>query len=386
MSNRDRLSAVSDFGTAVSRTNATFVIVPTPSLPSGEFSLEYVESAMESIGRALRNKDDYHLVTLMSTVMPGSMDETVRPILERASGKVCGKEFGLCYNPEFIALGEVIKGLLEPDFVLIGESDDHAGSVLAQIQREVCNNSPPMERMSFINAELAKISVNSFVTMKMSFANTLAEICERTRGADVDKITTAIGKDRRIGSAYLKGALGYGGPCFPRDNVAFAGHAKKVGAQAILSLSTHEVNQCQVRRIVKLTENEGIHPPSKVGILGLTYKPETNITEASQALMLAQELMQRGFEVYAYDPALSGKDFPRHQMLKMQNSAEDCLAKSDVCILATPWKEFSKIEKAWFAGKTIIDCWRILDASAIQNASRYIAIGKNLSERLTVVA
>jgi UDPglucose 6-dehydrogenase len=106
--------------------------------------------------------------------MPGSMDNFVRPLLEKASGKICGKDFGLCYNPEFIALGDVIKGMLEPDFILIGESDQKAGLQLSKIQKQICKNSPPIERMSFVNAELAKISVNSFVTMKMSFAKILS--------------------------------------------------------------------------------------------------------------------------------------------------------------------------------------------------------------------
>src|SRR5271165_6517607 len=195
--NKSLLRATMSFE-EIAETEATFVIVPTPSDESGMFSLKYIEGAMNSIGHVLAEKKDYHLVVLTSTVMPGSMDSFVKPILEKASGKTCGSDFGLCYNPEFIALGDVIKGMLEPDFILVGESDDKAGLELSRIQNKICRNSPPIERMSFVNAELAKISVNSFVTMKMSFANTLAEICEKIPGGDVDRITTAIGKDKRI--------------------------------------------------------------------------------------------------------------------------------------------------------------------------------------------
>ncbi|MDG6925623.1 MAG: nucleotide sugar dehydrogenase [Nitrososphaerota archaeon] len=211
--NHARLSASTSFEGQVAGTEATFVVVPTPSLESGAFSTDLVEKAMKSVGRELAKKKGYHLVVLTSTVGPGSMDGVVKPALEKASGRRVGAGLGLCYNPEFIALGDVIKGLRSPDFLLIGESDRKAGDALESIQKVVCTNSPPVERMEFVNAELAKIAVNSFVTMKMSFANTLAEISERLPGGNVDKVTSAVGRDRRIGGAYLRGATGFGGTC-----------------------------------------------------------------------------------------------------------------------------------------------------------------------------
>ncbi|HEV2390625.1 MAG TPA: nucleotide sugar dehydrogenase, partial [Nitrososphaerales archaeon] len=237
-SGRKSLRATSDCDAAVAESQATFVVVPTPSSASGGFSLRYVKPAMKSVGGALSHKSAYHLVVLTSTVMPGSMDETVLPVLEQSSGKKCGPDFGLCYNPEFIALGDVVKGLRNPDLVLVGESDKDAGDSISKIHARMCENPSRIERMTFLNAEVAKIAVNAFVTMKMSFANTLAEICERLPSGDVDRITQAIGRDRRIGPTYLKGAIGYGGPCFPRDNVAFATFAKKIGVKADLARAT----------------------------------------------------------------------------------------------------------------------------------------------------
>jgi len=375
--NRTRLFATSDFS-AIKKTDATFVVVPTPSNESGEFSLEFVKPVMENIGKVISSKSEYHLVVLSSTVMPGSMDDVVRPVLELNSGKTCGKDFGICYNPEFIALGDVIKGFLEPDFILVGESDIKAGEMISEIHRTV--SKAPIERMNFVNAEIAKIAVNSFVTMKISFANTLAEICENLPGGDVEKITNAIGKDKRIGSAYLKGALGYGGPCFPRDNIAFARFAEKVGIDAQLAVATHEINVKQVKRIIKLIESIGVSPSSKVGVLGLTYKPKTNVTEASQPLMLVNALSEKGFQVYAYDPAFANDSAnvvgPKVTLMK---SAEDCIASSDICIIATPWDIFSKIDKSKFSNKIILDCWRIFGQDGLQNALRYVVVGKNQS-------
>ncbi len=383
-SNRERLSATEDYDKGVVESDATFVVVPTPSEKSGGFSLVFVKHAMQRIGRALSRKKGYHLIVLTSTVMPGSMDDVVIPTIERSSRKICGKDFGVCYNPEFIALGDVIEGLLKPDLVLIGESDRTAGDLLAEIQSHVCINSPAVERINFRNAELAKIAVNSFVTMKMSFANTLAEICERFPDGDVDKVTRAIGKDRRIGPDYLKGAVGYGGPCFPRDNIAFARLASRVGVRAELALATHRINERQAKRIVKLIEAKGIHPPSRVGILGMTYKPNTNVLEASPSLALTESLTRKGFEVHVYDPTFKhdtasvlGPD------IEVETNVSDCIRKSDLCVIATPWKMFSAIDKTQLSKTVVLDCWRILD-DGNQNSQKYVALGRaQVSRKVT---
>ena len=169
--NRGKLSATLDYKTAVLGSDTTFIIVPTPSDEKGGFSLRYVAQAAREIGRALAEKPGYHNVVVTSTVLPGSTHFAVLPILEQESGKKCGPDFGLCYNPEFIALGSVIHDLLNPDFILIGESDKRAGEDLEGLYKSFCNNSPPITRMNFVNAELTKISVNTFVTTKITFAN-----------------------------------------------------------------------------------------------------------------------------------------------------------------------------------------------------------------------
>ena len=373
-----RLMATSQYRNAIAQSDATFVVVPTPSDQTGGFSLKFVKQAMREIGRTLSEKSRYHLVILTSTVMPGSMEGQILPLLEKNSGKLCGKDFGLCYNPEFIALGNVIYGLLNPDFILIGESDSRAGEALARIHSEVCTNSPPVEHMNFINAEITKISVNSFVTMKMSFANTIAEISERLAGADVNKITSAIGKDKRIGSAYLKGALGYGGPCFPRDNIAFSRFATRIGAQAELARATHRVNLRQIDRIVDLIEQQAMRKGAKIGILGLSYKPDTNVVDESQSLMVAKRLAERGFEVSVHDPAsMANARAILGASVKYETTAEDCVDKSDICVVGTPWKQFSRLSPALFEKKTVIDCWGLFDHRLGRDV-KYVPIGRSV--------
>ncbi|HYT93579.1 MAG TPA: nucleotide sugar dehydrogenase, partial [Gemmataceae bacterium] len=216
--NRERLSATPSYAEAVLATDVTFIMVPTPSDPDGPFSLRFVLGAAEQIGAALRLKPAWHLVALSSTVMPGSTGGALLPALEKYSGKQCGPDFGLCYNPEFIALGSVVRDMLNPDMILIGEFDARCGAILEELYTGVCDSHPRINRMNFVNAELTKLSVNTFVTTKISYANMLAEVCETLPGAEVDVVTSAIGCDTRIGQKYLKGAMGYGGPCFPRDN------------------------------------------------------------------------------------------------------------------------------------------------------------------------
>jgi UDPglucose 6-dehydrogenase len=359
-----RISATSDWSKAVGESDITLVIVPTPSGADGAFRNDYVLSVMDEVGRVLVHKPGYHLVVVHSTTMPGSMDGPIRQRLEAASGRKVGPELGLCYNPEFIALGDVINGLLHPDFVLIGESDKKAGDLLESIYRKVVGADANVARMNFANAELTKISVNTYVTMKISFANMLGEICDRLDGADVDVVADAIGRDTRIGKKYLKPAVGYGGPCFPRDTIAFGRMAHLVGGTADLALATETINR---RQVVRLTEMVGemVSTGGSVAILGLSYKPHTPVIEESQGVMLAKALNEAGFAVVAHDPLAAG---PAAAVLgeaaRVLPSAHEALAQADVAVIITPWPEYTEISPGCMAdGRTrfIIDCWRQLD-------------------------
>lgn len=376
---RERLSATRDYNCAIANTDTTFIIVPTPSDENGAFSLRYVLAAAEGIGRALSHKNAYHLVVLTSTVMPGATGGELLPALEAHSGKRCGEDFGLCYNPEFIALGSVIHDMLNPDFVLIGESDPRAGDMLAGIYQSLCDNNPPIARMNFINAELTKLALNTFVTTKISYANMLAEVCERLPGADVDVVTSALGLDSRIGRKYLKGAIGYGGPCFPRDNLAFIHLARRLGVQALLAEATDRLNRMQVLRLAEIVLSR-LPPGGRVGILGLSYKPNTDIIEESQGVELARYLLDRGIPVVLYDPAAMGNARSvLGQGATFAPSAEECVRQADVVVLTTPWEELKAIVPSqlnYTNGRPVlVDCWRILDRRQYEPMADYVALG-----------
>jgi UDPglucose 6-dehydrogenase len=297
-----RLRAIHDIEAAVRDSEITFIVVATPSEPSGGFSLRYALPSCEAIGKALRTKPGFHLVVLTSTVMPGSTASEIRAMLEQSSGKRCGEDFGLCYNPEFIALGTVIRDFYNPDFVLIGESDLRSGGLLESVYKRVCKNSPLIARMNFVNAEITKLAVNTYVTTKISFANMLARLCERLPESDVNVVTGALGLDSRIGPKYLKGAVSYGGPCFPRDNRAFAALAQGVGATSDLAQATDRFNRAQIKLLADLVRQHQSNGGS-IGILGLTYKPDTDVMEESFGLLLAQELANSGVPIVVHDPS-----------------------------------------------------------------------------------
>ncbi len=248
------LTATQNIEEATRSTQITFIVVATPSEPNGGFSLRFVLPVCEAIGRVLRSKTEFHLICLTSTVLPGMTGGEVLETLERASGKQVGRDFGLCYSPEFIALGSVIRDFLNPDFLLIGESDSRSGDLLESLYQQVCQNSPAVARMNFVNAEMAKLAVNTYITTKISFANMLARICEQIPEANVDVVTKAIGLDSRIGGKYLKGAISYGGPCFPRDNLALTHLAHEIGAPADIAEATHRFNLSQVSWLADLVQ------------------------------------------------------------------------------------------------------------------------------------
>jgi len=379
--NRGRLRATEDLSAAAAEGEIIFIVVATPSEADGSFSLRYVLPACERIGAALRGRGGRPLVVLTSTVLPGSTGGPVREALERASGGRAGREFGLCYSPEFIALGSVIRDFLNPDFVLIGESDPESGAQLEELYRRVCDNAPRAARMNFVNAELTKISLNTFVTTKIAFANMIARLCERLPGADVDVVTGAIGLDTRIGGKYLKGAVSYGGPCFPRDNRALAALARQVGASAGLAEATDRLNLSHVQGLAEVVKAR-LRPGGVVGVLGLSYKPNTDVAEQSPGLLLAQRLAGEGIAVALHDPAALPNALRALGGLPVTGCerVEDCIARSDVLALVTPWAEYARIAPGLLArpGKrrVLIDCWRALDSAAMREAVEYVPLGR----------
>lgn len=385
----ETLHIVDSYEAALQASDITLIIVPTPSLPDGRFTNDYLVKVLEGVAPALKSKSSFHIVDVVSTVMPGSCDTIFRPLLERATGKRCGSDFGLVYNPEFIALGSVIRNFLNPDMVLIGASDERSGSVVRELYASTCKTSPAMAVMSLVNAEITKISLNCYVTMKISYANGLAAICEQVPGADVDVITAAIGADSRVGSKCLKGGLGFGGPCFPRDNIAFQAFAEEFGAVALLGKAVVAVNNSIPERLFSRI-SEQCSPPAKVALLGLSYKADTHIVEESHSIMLAKTLVAAGYQVALHDPmALDAvRDLLGNDVACFADPYE-CLAGAAAIALLTDWPHFRDLDWGRIAmlavpGSLILDSWRSAK-SADMSAFTYIPVGIGIPAKETTL-
>lgn len=377
-----RLTATTDLAAATRDSDATFIIVPTPSEADGGFSLRFALPACRTIGQALRDKQTHHLVVMTSTVMPGATDGPIRDAIEQSSGRLCGEGWGLCYSPEFVALGSVIRDFLHPDFLLIGQSDPAAGDRLESIYRRTVDNRPTVSRVDSVNAELTKLAVNTFVTTKITYANMLAEICHRLPGANIDQVTAALGMDTRIGAKYLRGAVGYGGPCFPRDNAALSSLARELGAQSRLAEVVDQTNRHGVQRLADLvTSHLPLSPQrGRVTVLGLAYKPHTDVTEQSQGLLLARTLADAGLEVTVFDPAaMKNARHTLHDAVTYATDLRSAVEAGDVVVLITPWEEFKAVEPAWLSRpaspRVLIDCWRVLDSASFAQTTRYVPLG-----------
>jgi UDPglucose 6-dehydrogenase len=340
-----RLRATTDPSEAVP-TDVSFFIPPSPSLPDGSFSNEYLLRAMQSAAQAVRKAGKkQHLFVCSSTTTPGAMDTVLIPMLEKETGWVCGKDFGVCYNPEFIALGNVVNGLLEPDMVLIGESDPQSGAVLEELYKKYNRNKPHIARMSIISAELTKISVNSYITMKISFTNQLRLIADKFPRADIHTILDAIGSDSRIGRKYLRAGLSFGGPCFPRDNRLLAHTARQLGLSAPLAEASDRVNELTKENLVE-TVNAATKPGEAVAILGMSYKPDTWLVEESAGLYLAQHLKRHGRRVLIHDFAAKPSNNPSLFEFEILDSPESLQDRPEVkvAVLCCPWPQYASLK------------------------------------------
>ncbi len=357
------LKATTNFTEAYNFSDIYFFIVPTPSNKDGSFSNEFLKKALLPFAQNLNKDKKFKIFVITSTVSPLSIQKEIIPFIEKTSSKKFNKNFTVVYNPTFIAIGDIIKGILEPDLVLIGENHKPSGEVISKIWKKVCLNKPFISRMSIVSAEITKIAINSYLTIKISFANMLGNICEKIEGAEIDKITEAMGKDKRINPYYLKYGTAYGGPCFPRDNKAFNHFAKSVGISALIPLAAHKTNEFQTKflrdKILKIVKKYKIN---NISILGLSYKPGAYIIEESASINLIKELLKqnKNLKITVYDP-LEINITETQKVFKDRLNYAKSLAESllnKLILIMTPDEYFQRINRNKLKDKILIDCWR----------------------------
>jgi UDPglucose 6-dehydrogenase len=367
-----------DFYSRKIHTDISFVCVPTPSKEDGSIDLKFIEVAAKDLGLYLKSLEGYHVVTIKSTVVPGTTGDIVKPILEKYSGKVAGKDFGICMNPEFLREGSAIKDFMNTDKIVIGSIDEKSGNVLEKVY-EKWDAKIPRIRTNLRTAEMIKYAQNAFLATKISFINEIANICQKV-GVDAKDVAYAIGLDPRISPHFLMFGVGYGGSCFPKDVKALIATSKAHGYEPKILESVIEVNKNQPFQALRMVDDlKG----KTVSILGLSFKPGTDDIREAPSIKLIRELKKHNVSIKAFDPKASEnmkKIFPD---IDYVSSPIECLQGSDVCFILTEWKEIKELRPKDFINSMrtpfIVDGRRVFDPNDMKKHGLvYRAIGYGL--------
>jgi UDPglucose 6-dehydrogenase len=375
-----KLEIVTNNEEAILGSEITFVTVGTPSKADGSINLEHVINASEQIGKALRKKET-HCVIVRSTVTPGTTLNVVKPILEKNGNKKCGGDFLLCFNPEFLVEGNAIRDTLNPDYIVIGGYNRESTETVEGLYKEFHKEDlPPIIKTNIPTAELVKYANNAFLATKISLINTIANICEKTPGADVTRIADAIGKDHRINPHFLNAGLGWGGSCFPKDLQAFIAYSKKLGYNPTLIQTAYKTNEDQVKFTTQKVKRElATLKGKRIAILGLAFKPNTDDLREARSIRIIDELLKQGAKITAYDPvAISNAEKILKEKITYASSAIECLKDAECAIIVTEWEEFKKLKPEDFIQNMrkpiLIDGRRLYNPEEFKKL-RYIAIG-----------
>jgi GDP-mannose 6-dehydrogenase len=359
-----RLRGIGNPREGVFKSDVSIVCVGTPSQANGNLDLTAVGEVSRQIGKALAEKPQRHCVVIRSTVLPGTTRNVIIPILNQESGRVAGKDFDVCFNPEFLREGNSIWDFYHPPFTVIGQQHEETGTLLEEMYEFV---DAPLKRTSFETAEMVKYSCNNFHAVKVAFANEIGVIC-KSYGIDSHAVMDLFVMDEKlnISKAYLKPGFAFGGSCLPKDIRALLYAAKASDLQVPLLHATFESNKVHIDRAIRLVLGKG---KKKIGILGLSFKEGTDDLRESPMVVLVETLIGKGCEIKIYDQdvmlaKLFGankqfieKEIPHISSLMCNNLAQ-VLEESDVVVLGKKEGGFKEAIFALNGSKPVIDLVR----------------------------
>jgi len=361
------LCATQDPTEAVHQTDLSFVCVGTPSQTNGNLDLRYIRRICEQIGEALRTKNGRHTIVIRSTILPGTMRKIAIPTLEEFSGKSAGKDFGICYNPEFLREGTAVKDFRFPPKTVIGELDDASGDILATVYEKL---EAPLIRTDLNNAEMIKYVDNSWHALKIGFANEIGNLCDAF-GVDAGQVMHIFCQDKKlnISPAYLKPGFAFGGSCLPKDLRALSYQAKLHDLQLPILTSILPSNELQIARGLQMIVEKGNR---KVGILGFSFKAGTDDLRESPVIEVIERLIGKGYDLVIYDKNVNiarlvgaNRDFILnripHISKLMVNSTDAVLEHADTVVIGNNDPEFREVAKRVRDDQQIVDFVRVLD-------------------------
>lgn len=365
--NTNQISATTDANMAIAESEITFVCVGTPSNTNGSLDLAYVKRVCEQIGSSLRDKNEYHLVVIRSTMLPGSTEEVVIPILEKASGKKSGDQFGVCFNPEFLREGSSISDFYNPPFTVIGASDERAAGIVQALYSGI---EAPQFVVPYKVAEMVKYANNAFHALKVTFANEIGDIC-KVQGIDSHQVMDIFCQDTKLNLSpyYLKPGFAFGGSCLPKDLRALLYHGRHYDLNLPVLEAILPSNQGQIELAYEMVKSTG---QKQVGFLGFSFKAGTDDLRESPAVELIEKLIGKGYQVQVYDRNVSlanlqganreyiEKEIP-HISSIMTEDIETILDKSKVIVIGNKAEEFAQILPKLNHGQVVIDLVRITE-------------------------
>ncbi|HMF30102.1 MAG TPA: UDP-glucose/GDP-mannose dehydrogenase family protein [Candidatus Lokiarchaeia archaeon] len=372
------LTATLDIKEAVMGSDITFLCVGTPCDDTGYIDLKYIREVSKELGEVLKEKEDFHVLSVKSTVIPGTTDGVVKPIVEEYSGKTAGVDFGLAMTPEFLKEGSAIADMMEPDKTVIGALDDASREKLELLFSVFPGAVVTCDLRS---AEMIKYANNSFLATKISFINEIANMCEKF-GADSTIVARAIGLDVRIGPKFLMAGCGFGGSCFPKDVKALYSAAKEAGYDSKILKATLAVNEVQPLRVVDALQNLlGDLSGKKIAILGLAFKPDTDDMREAPVIKIVNELLEQGAQVVATDPvAIPNAQKILGDKISFASEISDALAGADAAAIVTEWAQFKALSPDDFLqamnSPVVVDGRKIYDPKVMLGAGvKYFQIG-----------
>lgn len=353
--NSDRVSATDDTHSAVINTDITFICVGTPSRENGSIDLTYIESAAEGIGRSIKRKEQYHCIVVKSTVIPGTCDFIVEPLISEHSKKTPGIHFSVCSNPEFLREGRAVYDFFHPDRIILGSEDPACITMLKELYAPF---ACPILECPVKTGEMIKYVSNSFLALKISYANEIGNLA-KALGIDSYTVFEGVGFDKRIGPQFFNAGLGFGGSCFPKDVIALQRLGESKGLKMTLLEATLAVNKDQPEKAIALLERKFSIKGKNIGILGLAFKPDTDDIREARSINIVSSLLSKGAKITAYDPLAKDHFRALFPSITYASSAQDLIRNSDAVIIVTEWKEFDDLD---YSGKIVVDGRRILKA------------------------
>jgi len=357
-----RLRATTEYD-AILDTDATFLCLPTPQNDDGSIDLSIMEAGAVQLGKTLEAIDDWHTIVVKSTVVPGSTEDVITPILEEDSGKTAGYDFGVGMNPEFLREGTAVHDFLHPDKIVLGADDDRALSDMHAIfEPLVTKTDAPVVETDTRTAEMIKYANNSFLAAKVSLINDIGNICKE-HDIDAYEVADAIGLDDRISERFLRSGLGWGGSCFGKDVAAITAAAQEREYTPAMLRAAVEINNRQPDRLLSLMDDHVDVHGEQVAVLGLSFKPGTDDIRNSRAIPVINGLQERGADVIAYDPVAAENMREHFPDITYASSASTALDGVVAALVVTDWEEITKLDVEFDAMATpvVIDGRRAID-------------------------